>query len=786
MHPRRIAAVLSCAALAATAATVVPEQQAAAQPARSTITIFLKAPQPEALDNLAQRHDLSRAARIAALRQLVPGTATHAAVTGLLARSGYREIDHTSWSITLQGPATASARLFGTRPAYAAPAAVTGALPRIPAQLQSKVAAVFPTTGGPAAFHHATSTLDGTAFRNAYTPAHVTPPSGQDDGAATIATLQLANFYGRPRGFANSARAADLTTYASKHGISDPVSSGRYLAIKVDGGPRAQDDSANHTTPDVEVDLDQQSILSTAPSAHQQAYFAPNTDAGYDDVFAHVLDDVTGKGTHNNPNIVAMSVSWGGCEADTGRKAITTLEPILKSLVAAGVTVFASAGDNGIYDCYSNSKASVDYPASSPSVVGVGGTHLSAGTNQPNTGTNWTETAWSCTGLSTCDVGGTGGGRSSTFAAPIYQRAAIDDAPFRGNTGRLVPDIAANGSPQSGFRIYTSDPAVYMWDRCYCRTPSIGGTSLSAPVSAASLTNALAARRRYTGIGDIHGPLYSAYRNTHTMPSGDARKAVRDIVRGQNGSNADRADDPSVHATRGYDTVSGVGAVQWPAVMRFVFANGAPNKPGVTFAAQSPRTAAWRTLRASWTVPRGRDLRLLGATHVVVRRLGSAAKRADFYAYPASGARSFASSVPGATYQITVQGQDLGHHRSPTATRTVRVPIDDSVLAHDKRWTRVTNGADIGGAHLAATDRGAYLLASGFGRAYAARVHVGPGGGKLAVKLNGRRIQVLNLYAARPGIRTVQFYSSTARASRTFSFGDLSGAVNLDAVWVTY
>ena len=315
-------------------------------------------------------------------------------------------IDQTSWSITAVGPAATSARLFGSRPTANAPrAAVTGALPRVPLQLQSSVAAVFPTTGGPAAFHHATSTLDGSAFRNAYTPAHVAPPTGKNDGKATVATLQLANFYGPTLGnFSNSARAADLTKYAKLHKISDPVASHRYTAVKVDGGPRAMDDDAGGSSPDVEVALDQQSILSTAPSAHQQAYFAPNTDAGYNDVFAHVYDDVTGNGpaTHKNPNIVAMSVSWGGCETDTGRKSIMTLEPILKSLVAAGVTVFASAGDAGIYDCSSTPQASVDYPGSSPSVVSVGGTHLSAGANRPNTGNNWSETAWSCSGTYSC------------------------------------------------------------------------------------------------------------------------------------------------------------------------------------------------------------------------------------------------------------------------------------------------------------------------------------------------------------------------------------------------
>lgn len=803
--PLHRSAVLLCAAvLTAATATALTQGTAAAEPASASITVFLKVPQSAALTRLAGRHDLSRAARLTALRSLVPSAAVHHAVAGDLEANGYRITGQTAWSITATGEQATSARLFGSRPtSLASPALVrraTGALPRVPALLRSHVDAVFPTVGGPSVYHHATSTLDGSAFRNAYTPAHISPASGNDDGAATVATLQLANFYGPDKDFRDSKKAADLSTYASNHGISDPVTGAdkRYVAVKVDGGPHGQPLG----DPDVEVDLDQQSILSTAPSAHQQAYFAPNTTAGYNDVFAHVYDDVVGNkyATQKNPNIVALSVSWGGCESETQYRSIATLEPILKALTAAGVTIFESAGDAGIYDCIASQAADVDYPGTSPYVVSVGGTHLGAAANEPNTGSNWTETAWTCRSRSSCrgGGGGTGGGRSGEayqpnnpqgfagFPAPVYQRAGIDDAPFKNNAKRLVPDIAANGSPVSGFRIYSSNPDVRYESICGCPSPTIGGTSLSAPLSAASLTNALGSRGRFTGIGDVHGALYSAYRNTHTMPNSDSRKAVRDITVGQNGASSDRGSDPSVKATRGFDTVSGVGAVLWPAVMRFVFDDRAPNKPAAQFGEPSAHTGAWRTIRAAWRASRGKDLRLLGSTHVVVQRLGASGKRADIYAYPASGARSFPNAVPGATYSVSVQAQDLGHHRSPVATRTVRVPLDDSRLSHGSAWTRVANRSDIAGAHLATSSRGAALHAGGVGRAYAVRVHVGPNAGRLAITRNGTVVKVINLHAAGAGTRTVEFYSSNTRASRTFTFTDRSGAVSFDALWITY
>src|SRR5205823_26821 len=77
-----------------------------------------------------------------------------------------------------------------------------------------------------------------------------------------------------------------------------------------------------------------------------------------------------------NPSIVALSTSWGMCEAGTGRSLILAYEPIIAALNAVGVTVFASSGDFGIYDCgdpsgtgFGNSQPDVDYPASSPRVV---------------------------------------------------------------------------------------------------------------------------------------------------------------------------------------------------------------------------------------------------------------------------------------------------------------------------------------------------------------------------------------------------------------------------------
>lgn len=575
MIPRRhvsFAAVLGLVTslnISASVAAAAGPASPAAGGRGSAVTVVLKAPRPAALARLAQRHDLSHAQRVAAVDRLLPTPAAHQAAVAALTAEGLTVTGESSWTVSATAPAATVRQRFGRRPSLPArptPAqrrAATGPLPTLPAALQHVASGVYPTTTGPAVFHH--SALAGADFRNAYTTPSLTaagtsPYDGQDiAGNLTIATIQLAGW-----------NSSDLATYAASAGDStfDPATD--LTQVPVDQatvpGPDSGDDS------DVEVDLDQEAILSTDPYAHQRAYFAPNTTVGYADAFTQVLDDTlqnAGAYHGGDPSIAALSVSWGECEADTGQNQITrTLEPIMQSLVAAGVTIFASSGDDGIYDDCQSARSAVDYPASSPEVVGVGATALSAhGGSAANDGSNWSETAWSCGNSADCrNNGGSGGGASAVFAAPSYQASAIRDAPFAAPQHRLVPDIAADGDPDTGFTVYTSDPTDVPQ---FGHTIVIGGTSLAAPLSAAVFTNALAAYGAATGVGDIHDFLYLAY------AADDG--AFRDITSGSNGSSFDAATDPSVTAQAGYDTVGGLGAALWPAIVELIYAEGEGN-----------------------------------------------------------------------------------------------------------------------------------------------------------------------------------------------------------------
>ena len=148
------------------------------------------------------------------------------------------------------------------------------------------------------------------------------------------------------------------------------------------------------------------------------------------------------------------SISWGLDEALWGKAAALDMEQAAAAAVAAGMIVFAAAGDNDSSDGGPNA-ANVDTPASCPHVIACGGTRKTASL----------ETVWNNDpGRSNGE--GTGGGYSTLFRPlPAWQIHAPH------GPGRMVPDVAANADPDTGYNIVLSGQI----------TP-IGGTSAVAPL----------------------------------------------------------------------------------------------------------------------------------------------------------------------------------------------------------------------------------------------------------------------------------------------------------------
>src|SRR5262249_38561051 len=142
----------------------------------------------------------------------------------------------------------------------------------------------------------------------------------------------------------------------------------------------------------------------------------------------------------NAPSVI--SISWGGPESAWTLQAQTALDQAFADAAALGVTVCAASGDSGSGDGVGDRLAHADLAASSPHVLGCGGTRLRA---------NGAETAWN-DGTS---GGATGGGVSDTFDRPEWQSSSgvPPSANPGGRIGRGVPDVSGDADPQTGYRV---------------------------------------------------------------------------------------------------------------------------------------------------------------------------------------------------------------------------------------------------------------------------------------------------------------------------------------------
>jgi kumamolisin len=290
------------------------------------------------------------------------------------------------------------------------------------------------------------------------------------------------------------------------------------VAVSVSGGSNApgQDSGA-----DGEVALDIQVAGGAAPGAKIAVYFAPNTDQGFVDAISKAVHD-----KDNAPSV--LSISWGSAEPSWTQQAVASMNSAFSDAASLGVTVCAASGDSLAGDGVSDGKAHVDFPASSPFVVGCGGTKITA-----TAGTLSGETVWNSNG------GGTGGGISELFALPDYQSdAKVPVSVSTKKPGRGVPDVAADADPNTGYQVVVAGNAE-----------AIGGTSASAPLWAGLF--ALLNESRGTPLGQPHSALYRD-------PAG-----FRDITQGDN-----RSGSIGYSATSGWDACTGLGSPKGTALVK--------------------------------------------------------------------------------------------------------------------------------------------------------------------------------------------------------------------------
>ena len=249
----------------------------------------------------------------------------------------------------------------------------------------------------------------------------------------------------------------------------------------------------------------------------------------------------------NNPAVSVVTMSWGGPESSSdpsNNSLFTTPASRLTGSTTNGITFCASAGDGGDIN-ESPGNTSSGFPATSPNVVGVGGTSLYLNSNNSYNH----ETAWSWNASANNGAGwGGGGGISTVQAKPSYQTGYGTAHPgniLATTTSCAVPDVALDADPYTGVYVYDSFNAGSGsgWFTYY------GGTSLASPLFAGLVADADEIRSN-AGHGTLDGPsqtlpaLYSLPSDFNQITSG----------------NISPTGDSNYSAGPGYNLATGLGS----------------------------------------------------------------------------------------------------------------------------------------------------------------------------------------------------------------------------------
>jgi kumamolisin len=324
---------------------------------------------------------------------------------------------------------------------------------------------------------------------------------------------------------------SDLEKFCKAANVSVP----KVTTISVDGtATNARDGAEGEVMLDVEV------VAGVCPKANIVVYFAQFTEMGWVQILDEAIHD-----SANNPSV--LSVSWGYAE-DANVWTTQGIEQVNKSLQDAamvGLTVCVAAGDDGSSDGILDGHAHVDFPASSPYVLAVGGTTI------PPTGPDicWREGD----GLRQDGGGCTGGGSSVFLERPSWQESiAIQSVNPGGPVGRIIPDIAANAD-------WTASPYLLVVDG---QGQPNGGTSAASPLVGSLILLINGARKDGSKVGYVTPLLYQAAGAGETVGSG----GCTDVVSGINIT----SEVGGYQAGPGFDAVSGWGTPSGAKLMELL------------------------------------------------------------------------------------------------------------------------------------------------------------------------------------------------------------------------
>ena len=272
-----------------------------------------------------------------------------------------------------------------------------------------------------------------------------------------------------------------------------------------------------------EISLDVQWAHAVAPGAKIVLVLAKSSDD------ADILSALTYAVKQNLGDVISMS--FGEAEQCFAPKLDAQEHQLFALAQSKGITLVAASGDDGAAQPGCKDGApdvlAASTPANDPSVLGVGGTNLTANLT---TGNYKSEVAWDD------GYGQSGGGFSTRYAKPTYQAGAVS------GKQRGVPDVAYNAGVYGGVLVAwyvntgpgTGPGTWYVF----------GGTSSGTPQWAG--ITALADQAAGHRLGLINDDLYA---------KGAPASLFRDITKGNNIVKG----IGGYSATKGWDPVTGLG-----------------------------------------------------------------------------------------------------------------------------------------------------------------------------------------------------------------------------------
>ncbi len=274
--------------------------------------------------------------------------------------------------------------------------------------------------------------------------------------------------------------ASDISGYETTAGLP-AVPLQNILLDNFSGNPTTGPNSGNG-----EVSLDIELTAAMAPGLSKIVVFEAGPNGNQNDVLNSMVA---------NPQIKQFSCSWGW-----GGGPSTTTDNIFKQMAAQGQSFFVASGDGDAYTTGASSVNGVDNPslvnapASCPFITVVGGTTLS--TTGP--GGQWSsEAVWNW-GLTKGSYVGSGGGVSSYYSIPDWQKNVNMTANGGSTSFRNIPDVAM-----------VADDVYVLYQNGTVGT--FGGTSCATPLWAAltALVNQQAAANGNPSVGFINPAIYA-------------------------------------------------------------------------------------------------------------------------------------------------------------------------------------------------------------------------------------------------------------------------------------